>query len=240
MEKEEWKKLLKEQCGIIKIDLSDSEEEKFYKYMELLRKWNENINLTAITEPNEVLQKHFIDSLTVIKYIKDCSEIIDVGTGAGFPGIPIKIVDESVNVTLLDSLNKRISFLDEVISNLNLTNINTIHARAEEAGKNAELREKFDISISRAVAPLNVLVEYLLPFAKVNGMCICMKGSNTNEEIENSKNAIKLLGGKIETIEEFTLPNSDIKRTIIIVRKVAKTPSKYPRKPGTPSKEPIK
>jgi 16S rRNA (guanine527-N7)-methyltransferase len=240
MEKEEWKNQLKEQCSMLKIDLSNDKAEKFYQYMEILIKWNENINLTAITEPNEVLQKHFVDSLTVLKDIKENSEIIDVGTGAGFPGIPIKIADESFKVTLLDSLNKRINFLDEVIKNLNLTNINTIHARAEEVGKNGKLREKFDVAISRAVAPLNVLVEYLLPFVKVNGVCICMKGSNTKEEIENSKNAIKLLGGKIEKIEEFTLPNSDINRTIIIVRKIAKTPSKYPRKPGTPSKEPIK
>jgi 16S rRNA (guanine527-N7)-methyltransferase len=170
---------------MLKIDLSNDKAEKFYQYMEILIKWNENINLTAITEPNEVLQKHFVDSLTVLKDIKENSEIIDVGTGAGFPGIPIKIADESFKVTLLDSLNKRINFLDEVIKNLNLTNINTIHARAEEVGKNGKLREKFDVAISRAVAPLNVLVEYLLPFVKVNGVCICMKGSNTKEEISN-------------------------------------------------------
>jgi 16S rRNA (guanine527-N7)-methyltransferase len=239
MEKEAWKEILKEQCEILEIDLNNNEE-KFYKYMELLLQWNENINLTAITEPNEVLQKHFVDSLTILKYIKEDSAIIDVGTGAGFPGIPIKIANKSIKVTLLDSLNKRINFLNEVIKKLELTNINAIHSRAEEAGKNVKLREKFDVAVSRAVAPLNILVEYLLPFVKEDGICICMKGSNVTEEIENSKNAIKLLGGKIETIEEFALPKSDIKRTIIIIRKIAKTPTKYPRKPGTPSKEPIK
>jgi 16S rRNA (guanine527-N7)-methyltransferase len=240
MDKEEWKIILNEQLKELKIELDDNKKDKFYEYMELLIKWNENINLTAITEPKEVLQKHFIDSLTALKYIKENNSVIDVGTGAGFPGIPLKIANDSIKVTLLDSLNKRINFLNDVIKNLKLESINTIHSRAEEAGKDINLREKFDVAVSRAVAPLNILVEYLLPFVKKDGICICMKGNNVTEEIENSKNAIKLLGGKIEKVEEFTLPNSDINRTIIIIRKMEKTPSKYPRKPGTPSKEPIK
>lgn len=239
MEKEEWKKILQKQCKALEIELEDKKQEQFYHYMELLQKWNENINLTAITEPEEVLQKHFVDSLTIMPYIKNDEKVIDVGTGAGFPGIPLKIAKEEVEVILLDALNKRLNFLNEVIQELELSTIETVHLRAEEAGRNKDLREKFDVSVSRAVAPLSVLVEYLLPLVKVNGKCICMKGSNVEEEIRNSKKAIEILGGNIEKIEEFTLPNSDIKRNIIIIKKVSKTPSKYPRKPGTPSKEPI-
>lgn len=239
MEKEEWMSYLEQQCKELSIEINDRKKEQFYHYMELLQKWNENINLTAITEPKEVLQKHFIDSLTIMPYIEENETVIDVGTGAGFPGIPLKIAQERVEVTLLDALNKRLNFLNEVIQVLELSKTETIHLRAEEAGKNKDLREKFDVSVSRAVAPLGVLVEYLLPLVKVNGKCICMKGSNIEEEIINSKKAIEILGGKIETIKEFILPNSDIKRNIIIIRKVSKTPNKYPRKPGTPSKEPI-
>lgn len=239
MEKEEWKKALIQQCNELKIETDEKIQEQFYTYMELLIKWNENINLTAITEPKEVLQKHFIDSLTILPYIKENKSVIDVGTGAGFPGIPVKIAKESTKVTLLDALNKRLNFLNEVINNLGLSNIETIHSRAEEAGKNKVLRESFDIAVSRAVAPLNILVEYLLPLVKIGGKCICMKGSNVEEEINNSKKAIEVLGGKIEKVEEFTLPSSDIKRSIIVIKKVSQTPAKYPRKPGTPAKEPI-
>lgn len=240
MDKKVWKNDLIEQCKELKLEINEKMQEQFYTYMELLIKWNENVNLTAITEPKEVLQKHFVDSLTILPYIEENTSIIDVGTGAGFPGIPVKIATESTKVTLLDALNKRLNFLQDVINNLQLSNIETIHLRAEEAGKNKDLREKFDIATSRAVAPLNILVEYLLPLVKVGGKCICMKGSNVEEEIYNSKNAIKILGGKIEKVEEFVLPNSDIKRTIIVIKKISETPVKYPRKPGTPSKEPIK
>ena len=240
MEKELWKNDLTKQCDELKLKIDEKMQEQFYTYMKLLIKWNENINLTAITEPKEVLQKHFIDSLTILPYIEENSSIIDVGTGAGFPGIPIKIANMSIKVTLLDALNKRLNFLQDVINNLQLSNIETIHSRAEEAGRNKELRQGFDIATSRAVAPLNILVEYLLPLVKIGGKCICMKGSNIEEEINNSKKAIEVLGGKIEKIEEFFLPNSDIKRNIIVIRKVTETPLKYPRKPGTPSKEPIK
>ena len=222
----------------IEIELTKEQIEKYYNYMNLLLEWNEKINLTAIIEPREIILKHFVDSLTIAKYIKDDEKLIDVGTGAGFPGIPLSIVKENTDIVLLDSLNKRINFLEEVKENLKLENITTIHGRAEEFGKNKKERETYDIATSRAVAPLNILLEYLLPLVKVGGKAICMKGSNI-EEIENAKNALEILGGKIEKIEEITLPNSDIKRNIIIVKKVKNTPSKYPRKPGTPSKEPI-
>ena len=222
----------------IEIELTKEQIEKYYNYMNLLLEWNEKINLTAIIEPREIILKHFVDSLTIAKYIKENEKLIDVGTGAGFPGIPLSIVKENTDIVLLDSLNKRINFLEEVKENLKLENITTIHGRAEEFGKNKNEREKYDIAMSRAVASLNILLEYLLPLVKVGGRAICMKGSNI-EEIENAKNALEILGGKIEKIEEITLPNSDIKRNIIIVKKVKNTPSKYPRKPGTPSKEPI-
>ena len=222
----------------IEIELTKEQIEKYYNYMNLLLEWNEKINLTAIIEPREIILKHFVDSLTIAKYIKDDEKLIDVGTGAGFPGIPLSIVKENTDIVLLDSLNKRINFLEEVKENLKLENITTIHGRAEEFGKNKNEREKYDIATSRAVAPLNILLEYLLPLVKVGGRAICMKGSNI-EEVENAKNALEILGGKIEKTEEITLPNSDIKRNIIIVKKIKNTPSKYPRKPGTPSKEPI-
>ena len=238
MEFEIFSEELENAAKQIEIELTKKQIEKFYNYMNLLLEWNEKINLTAIIEPREVILKHFVDSLTIAKYIKENEKLIDVGTGAGFPGIPLSIVKENTDIVLLDSLNKRINFLEEIKQNLKLKNITTIHGRAEEFGKNKKEREIYDIATSRAVAPLNILLEYLLPLVKVGGKAICMKGSNI-EEIGNAKNALEILGGKIEKIEEITLPNSDIKRNIIIVKKVKNTPSKYPRKPGTPSKEPI-
>ena len=208
--------------------------------MEMLIEWNKKINLTTIIEENEIILKHFIDSLTVMKYLKDEDKIIDVGTGAGFPGIPIAITNPSTEVTLLDSLNKRIVFLEDVVDKIDLQNIICIHGRAEEIGKNYQYREKYDLSISRAVANLTTLVEYLIPLVKIGGRCICMKGPDADEEIENAKYAIKELGGKIVEVNKFVLPESDIQRTIIIIEKVKQTPKKYPRKAGTPSKEPLK
>lgn len=239
MNKEEFFKQMKSDTEKINIQLSESQCEKFYLYMNLLLEWNEKINLTAITEPQDIIKKHFIDSLTIKSYIEKNSKIIDVGTGAGFPGIPLKIVDESYDITLLDAINKRLIFLNDIIEKSDLNNIDTIHYRAEEAGKNQLYREKFDIATSRAVASLNILVEYLLPFIKIGGKCICMKGNNVKEEIKEANKAIQLLGGKIETIEEFSLPDTDMKRTIIIIKKIKSTPQKFPRKAGIPSKEPI-
>ena len=237
MEFEVFSKELKNKAEQINIILEERQIENFYKYMNLLLEWNEKMNLTAITEPNEVILKHFIDSLTIANLIEKDQKVIDVGTGAGFPGILLSIVKEE-NITLLDSLNKRIIFLEEVINKLELKNIKAIHARVEEFAKNKKERESYDIATSRAVASLNVLLEYLLPLVKLNGICICMKGSNT-EEIEEAKNALKILGGEIEKIERITLPESDITRNIVIVKKVRETLLKYPRKPGIPSKEPI-
>ena len=221
-------------------ELAYEKQQQFEDYMKLLLEWNEKINLTAITEEDDIILKHFVDSLTILKYIKDGEKIVDVGTGAGFPGLPVKIAREDIEVTLVDSLNKRILFLQDVIEKLKLQNIKTLHFRAEEFGQNKKYRESFDIATSRAVANLSTLVEYLLPLVKVGGICICMKGSEIAEELENSKKAINVLGGEIELVEEFALPESDIKRNIVIIKKINSTPRKYPRKAGTPSKEPIK
>ena len=223
------------------IDIVFTEEQlqKFYQYMNLLIEWNKKINLTAIVEPKEIILKHFIDSLTIIKYIEPNKSVIDIGTGAGFPGIPVKIMREDLDITLLDSLNKRIHFLNEVIQKLELKNITAIHARIEEFAKNKQYREAFDVATSRAVANLTTLSEYMLPMVDLKGMAICMKGSEINEEVSKSKNSIKLLGGKIDKIEEFTLPKSDNRRNLILIKKERQTPGKYPRKPGIPSKEPL-
>ena len=232
---EQFKEKMVKKCP----ELTELQIEQYKKYKDLLLEWNEKINLTAITEEDDIILKHFIDSMTILKHIDENSNIVDVGTGAGFPGIPVKISKSSINVTLVDSLNKRLIFLDEVINKLNLKNIKTVHSRAEEFGQNKNYREKFDVATSRAVANLSVLVEYLLPLVKVGGKCICMKGSDIQDELENSKEAIKTLGGQIEKVEEFTLPESDIKRNIVVIRKIKKTPNKYPRKPGVPSKNPL-
>ena len=237
MEKEEF---FNEMQKKLTIKLSVEQLEKFYSYMSLLLEWNEKMNLTAITEPNEIILKHFVDSLTILNEINNNSKVVDVGTGAGFPGIPLSIANESLKITLVDSLNKRLIFLQEVIDKLELKNIEIVHSRAEDFGQNKKYRENFDIATSRAVANLSTLSEYLIPLVKINGKCICMKASDVEEEINQAKNAINVLGGTIEKIKEFKLPESDIGRTIIIINKQKNTPIKYPRKAGTPSKEPIK
>ena len=224
----------------INVQLNDEQIKKYFEYMTLLLDWNEKINLTAITEMDDVILKHFIDSMTIFKYIENVESIIDVGTGAGFPGIPIAIMKKDVKITLLDSLNKRINFLNEVCSELKINNVETIHGRVEEIGKNKEHREKYDIAVSRAVANMSTLSEYLIPLVKIGGKCICMKGSEIEQELEQAKFAIKELGGKIEKVEKFTLPDSDMERNIIIIRKIKETPNKYPRKAGMPLKSPIK
>lgn len=237
MNKLEFSNDLIEKVNSIGIEISQKQAKQFYKYMELLLEWNEKMNLTAITDPEEVILKHFIDSLTIIPYLKEADTVLDIGTGAGFPGIPLKILEENKKFTLLDSLNKRIIFLQTVINELELKNIRAIHGRAEEF-VNKE-REAYDIVTSRAVARLNVLLEYMLPFVKVGGRCICMKSFEIEEELKEAKKAIEILGGEIEKIDEITLPNTDIKRKIVVIKKVKNTPSKYPRKAGTPAKEPI-
>lgn len=239
MERKNFYNEMKTNLKQLDIELSELQLEQFYKYMEILIKWNKVMNLTGITEPKEVITKHFIDSLTVLNKINKNDKIIDVGTGAGFPGIPIKIAFPETKIVLLDSLNKRINFLNEVINVLKLNNIKTIHGRAEDYGKDKEHREMYDVAIARAVAPLNILVEYLIPFVKMGGKCLCMKGANSEEEILLGKNAIEKLGGNMVYTEEFFIPNTEMKRKIIEIKKTKKTEQKYPRKAGMPSKEPL-
>lgn len=240
MEKEEFFQKLYEKAENIGIIINEEQLEKFYKYMNLLLEWNEKINLTAITEPNDIILKHFIDSITINKYIEENGYVIDIGSGAGFPGIPLKILNSNANFVLVDSLNKRIMFLNEVKTKIELENIDCIHARVEELAVKKEYREKFDIITSRAVARLNILLEYMLPFLNLGGKCICMKGPNIEEEINDSKKALEILGGKIEKVEKIILPDSDIERNIVIIKKVYETPKSYPRKAGVPEKKPIK
>jgi 16S rRNA (guanine527-N7)-methyltransferase len=213
--------------------------QQFEKYMELLKDWNKKINLTAIEDDREIIIKHFIDSLSVLPYIKDEKQkLIDIGTGAGFPGIPLKIANKALEVTLLDSLEKRVKFLNEVIKLINISGISALHGRAEDMGINVAHREKYDIAVARAVANLPVLLEYCLPFVKINGIFIAMKGSNT-EEFENCSKALDILGGKIEKIQKMELPFTNIERNVVVVRKFRQTPTKYPRKAGKPVKEPL-
>ena len=240
MEKKRFEEEMSKKSKILGVRFSVEQIEQFYKYMNLLIEWNEKMNLTAITEPKEIILKHFIDSITILKYIDDNSNLGDVGTGAGFPGVPLSIMNPTLKITLVDSLNKRLIFLQEVVKELNLKNIEIVHARAEEFGQNKNYREKFDIATSRAVANLATLSEYLVPLVKIGGKIISMKASNAKEEINDAQKAIEVLGGKIEKIEEFDLPESDIGRTIIIIDKNKCTPAIYPRKAGTPAKEPIK
>lgn len=237
---EEFKEIMISYGSKIEINFTEEQINKFYKYMNLLLEWNEKINLTAITDPKEVILKHFIDSLTINKYLKQNSTLADVGTGAGFPGIPLKIVRPDLKITLVDSLNKRINFLNIVIDELEFKNITTVHSRIEDFGKNKQYREKFDYAMARAVANLAVLSEYLLPIIKVGGQAIGMKGSNVKEELDDGKKAIVILGGKLNCVDEFVLPDSDIFRNVVVIDKIKNTPGKFPRKAGVPSKEPIK
>ena len=224
----------------IDIKLNEKEVQSFKKYMDLLLEWNTKINLTAITEEDEIILKHFLDSCTIMKCIKSEDKIIDIGTGAGFPGIPLKIINPDIHITLMDSLNKRINFLNDVIDKLSLKNIDAVHSRAEDLARNEKFREKYDIAVSRAVANLSTLSEYMLPFVKIGGKCICMKGPNIDEEVENAKGAISKLGGRIKSIDNFKLGNTENERNIIVIEKIAHTNPKFPRKAGLPSKEPLK
>lgn len=225
------------------LTVSEKQIEQFIIYYELLTEWNSFMNLTAITEFDEVIKKHFVDSVSLVRAIFDIKEkeytLIDVGTGAGFPGIPLKIMFPNLNVVLLDSLNKRVSFLNEVIEKLELTDIKAFHGRAEDFAKKKEFRECFDYCVSRAVANLATLSEYCLPFVKTEGCFISYKSEKITEEYESAKEAIKILGGKYLNQVEFYLPNSDIYRNLFVIQKIKNTPGKFPRKAGLPAKEPI-
>ncbi|MCX7885118.1 MAG: 16S rRNA (guanine(527)-N(7))-methyltransferase RsmG [Caloramator sp.] len=233
--------LMKKGCKIYGIDIEDEKIEKFIKYKEMLKQWNEKINLTAITEDEGIIKKHFLDSISIFSsgVIKENHYVIDIGTGAGFPGIPMKIMMPSLNVLLLDSLNKRINFLNEVIKELSLNNIKAIHGRAEDIVRESEYREKFDIVTARAVANLTILSEYCIPYIKVGGYFIAMKGPSSDDEIRESKNAIGTLGGKLKEIVDVKIYDEQMQHKLVIVEKVKSTDKKYPRKAAQIEKRPL-
>ena len=225
----------------LEIPLDKSQMDAFIQYYELLVEWNSFMNLTAITDFQEVCVKHFLDSLSLNK-IMDCHQklhVIDIGTGAGFPGIPLKIAFPELKITLLDSLGKRVKFLNEVIERLNLKDIEAIHGRAEDYAKQKEYREQFDVCVSRAVANLSTLSEYCIPYVRNMGDFISYKSGKIEEEVEQARKAVFILGGKISKIEKFCLADTDMERSFVIIKKEKKSPEKYPRKAGMPSKEPL-
>lgn len=233
--------LMKAAANDVNIEFTEIQYEQFIKYMRLLQEWNEKINLTAITEDEEVIKKHFIDCIKAFKSepIRNAKTVIDVGTGAGFPGLPIAIMNPKVNVTLLDSLNKRINFLNLVVRELGLKNVTTIHSRAEDGARNPQLREKFDIATSRAVANMAVLSEFCLPYVKKGGYFVALKGPLIEEELNNGHKAIKTLGGELKGIIEVTIEDTDLKHNIVEVKKINNCPKVYPRKAGTITKKPL-
>lgn len=223
------------------IDLDNNSIEKFKIYKNLLKEWNNKINITAITEDKEIIVKHFLDSMTpyILDIFNGDKKIIDIGTGGGFPGLPLKIINDNLKITLMDSLNKRITFLKEVISSLELNDIEAIHGRAEELSRTKEYREIYDVCISRAVASLDTLCEYCIPFVKPGGYFISMKGPDIDEELNKARNSIKTLGGKLIDKKIITIPQSNIRHSLLIIKKVRETPTKYPRGGGKPKKNPL-
>lgn len=224
----------------LEITLTEKQYQQFIDYYELLIERNNVMNLTAITELKEVITKHFIDSLAIVKSVTLSNErLLDLGTGAGFPGIPLKIVYPELEIILLDSLSKRLIFLDDVIKQLGLEKIQTLHGRAEDFGRDSQYREQFDFCVSRAVAKLSSLSEYCIPYIKMGGYFISYKGGSMEEELVSSKRAIKLLGAELHEVIEYQLPNTQMQRTLIVIEKKEHTPKTYPRSAGKPSKEPL-
>ncbi|MCM1992350.1 16S rRNA (guanine(527)-N(7))-methyltransferase RsmG [Oceanirhabdus seepicola] len=238
----EYYKLFEKACEDVDIKFNEDMYNKFMKYKELIKEWNKKVNLTAITEDEEIIKKHFIDSIKVLKNdgLRHGNKVIDIGTGGGFPGIPLKIVLPDIKITLLDSLNKRINFLNIVIEELGLENIDTIHGRAEDFGQNPKYREKYDYAVSRAVANLTVLSEFCIPFVKVDGKFLAMKGPAVEEELNEAKKAVNVLGGELKVVDNVVVEGSDLNHNLVCILKKKSTPKKYPRKAGMVTKSPIK
>lgn len=238
MNLEEFKVFFEKELKRNNLEIELSSYNKFYEYMRNVLDWNTKINVTAVRDEENFIIKHYIDSLMISKYVNKKLKVIDIGTGAGFPGIPIKLYNEELDITLIDSINKKLNVIRDSIKDLKLENIDIIHARAEELAVKEEYREKYDVATTRAVSNLSTILEYMLPFIKVGGIAVCMKGPNYQEELENARNAIRILGGKLEVIENFNI-NTEYERNIIIIKKVSNTPRKYPRNGNKPLKEPI-
>lgn len=239
MKIEEFKKIFLEQSSKIGLKIEEHELELFYEYMLGILEWNNKVNVTAITDEKMFIVKHFIDSLTINQYLEGKEKIIDVGTGGGFPGIPLKIMNREKEFTLIDSVNKKLNVIRNLTENMKLNNLEIIHSRAEDLGNNINYREQFDVAITRAVSNFSTIIEYMLPFVKVGGIAICMKGPNYNEELEFAKKTIEVLGGRLEKIERINVDN-ELERNIIIIKKIKNTPNKFPRKQGKALKEPIR
>ena len=233
--------ILEKGCEELGITLSDTQKNQFIRFYEYLVEKNKVMNLTGITEFQEVLVKHFLDSLACVKAVdmSKVNRIMDIGTGAGFPGVPLKIAFPHLEACLLDSLKKRVNFLEETFQLLKLENITAIHGRAEEFAKNKAYRETYDLCVSRAVSNLATLSEYCLPYVKIGGFFISYKSGTVQEEVEQAQKAVKILGGRIQDVVYFQLPDSEIQRSLVVIEKVKATPGRYPRKAGTPLKEPL-
>ncbi|WP_446898161.1 16S rRNA (guanine(527)-N(7))-methyltransferase RsmG [Clostridium sp. LBM24168] len=232
--------IMKKSCLDVGISFDLQKYSKFMRYKDLLQIWNRRINLTAINEENQIIKKHFIDCIKIFKFLplKNALNFIDIGTGAGFPGVPIAIIKPEANIVLLDSLSKRINFLNQVINDLNLEKVFAVHGRAEDMAKKDEYREFFDIAVSRAVANLTILSELCIPYVKLGGYFVAMKGPSVKDEIEESKNSIAILGGKLEDIIE--IHDNELRHNLVVIKKIKATPFKYPRRSGIISKKPLK
>ena len=236
---EEFKKVFLEEANKNNINVNDKELESLYQYMVGIIEWNEKVNVTAITEEKLFIVKHFIDSLLINHYLQGKERIIDIGTGGGFPGIPLKILNTEKKFTLIDSVNKKLNVIRDLSEKIGLKNLEVIHTRAEDLASKKEYRETYDVATTRAVSNLSTILEYMLPFVKVGGIAVCMKGPNYKEELEDAKKAIEVLGGKFELIETFNL-EGEMERNILVIKKVKNTPNKFPRGQGKPLKEPIR
>jgi len=226
---------------LLNLEIDEEQLNAFKRFSELLVEWNLKFNLTAIKEEKEILIKHFLDSLTCFKFLPRTGaySLIDLGTGAGFPGIPLKIINPEIHLTLADSVRKKSDFCQMVVKNLNLSDVRVIHARAEDLGQDKDMREKFEWTVARAVADLPVLAEYLLPLTRVGSHALVMKGGDIKQELQRSESALSILGGKISTVEFVSLPENSGERSLVLIEKVNRTPAAYPRKAGTPAKKPL-